>query len=195
MPALESPHANQLETFPNPALGRDYTIEIVCPEFTSLCPLTGQPDFGTITFRYTPGENCVELKALKLYLQRYRNQGAFYEAVVNRLLDDFVSACRRHHDHRHVCSRGGLKKRKSLVCGQETGLRVGLLFGLGDHDDGVFQPEVGQHIMHTVRCQLLDVVTARLAPQNDLLRVQLDGQIADAASGSVFDLLFQFRLQ
>jgi 7-cyano-7-deazaguanine reductase len=94
MPALECPHANQLETFPNPALGRDYTIEIVCPEFTSLCPLTGQPDFGTITFRYTPGENCVELKALKLYLQRYRNQGAFYEAVVNRLLDDFVSACR-----------------------------------------------------------------------------------------------------
>jgi 7-cyano-7-deazaguanine reductase len=92
MPALESPHANQLETFPNPALGRDYTIEIVCPEFTSLCPLTGQPDFGTITFRYTPGERCVELKALKLYLQRYRNQGAFYEAVVNRLLDDFVSA-------------------------------------------------------------------------------------------------------
>jgi len=93
MPALESPHANQLETFLNPALGRDYTIEIVCPEFTSLCPLTGQPDFGTITFRYTPGERCVELKALKLYLQRYRNQGAFYEAVVNRLLDDFVSAC------------------------------------------------------------------------------------------------------
>src|SRR5258708_12488214 len=94
MPALESPHANQLETLPNPALGRDYTIEIVCPEFTSLCPLTGQPDVGTITFRYTPGEHCVELKALKLYLQRYRNQGAFYEAVVNRLLDDFVSACR-----------------------------------------------------------------------------------------------------
>jgi 7-cyano-7-deazaguanine reductase len=93
MPALESPHANQLETFPNPALGRDYTIEIVCPEFTSLCPLTGQPDFGTITFRYTPGESCVELKALKLYLQRYRNQGAFYEAVVNQLLDEFVLAC------------------------------------------------------------------------------------------------------
>ncbi|MFL5243973.1 MAG: preQ(1) synthase [Gemmataceae bacterium] len=94
MPALEAPNANQLETFANPALGRDYAIEIVCPEFTSLCPLTGQPDFGTITFRYTPGERCVELKALKLYLQRYRNQGAFYEAVVNRLLDDFVAACR-----------------------------------------------------------------------------------------------------
>jgi 7-cyano-7-deazaguanine reductase len=93
MQTLEAPEASQLETFANPALGRDYTIEIVCPEFTSLCPLTGQPDFGTITFRYTPSDRCVELKALKLYLQRYRNQGAFYENVVNRLLDDFVAAC------------------------------------------------------------------------------------------------------
>jgi 7-cyano-7-deazaguanine reductase len=93
MAVLEAPQADQLETFPNPARGRDYVIEIVCPEFTSLCPLTGQPDFGTITFRYTPGERCVELKALKLYLQRYRTQGAFYETVVNRLLDDFVAAC------------------------------------------------------------------------------------------------------
>src|SRR6266852_8078193 len=91
---MEVPSAEQLETFANPSPGRDYTIEIVCPEFTSLCPLTGQPDFGTITFRYAPGARCVELKALKLYLQRYRNQGAFYEAVVNRLLDDFVAASR-----------------------------------------------------------------------------------------------------
>jgi 7-cyano-7-deazaguanine reductase len=90
---LDVPSAEQLETFANPSPGRDYTIEIVCPEFTCLCPLTGQPDFGTITFTYTPGERCVELKALKLYLQRYRNKGAFYESVVNRLLDDFVSAC------------------------------------------------------------------------------------------------------
>jgi 7-cyano-7-deazaguanine reductase len=93
MALSEAPHADQLETFPNPAQGRDYVIEIVCPEFTSLCPLTGQPDFGTITFRYTPGDRCVELKALKLYLQRYRDQGAFYENVVNRLLDDFVKSC------------------------------------------------------------------------------------------------------
>ena len=93
MPAVEVPSADQLETFANPSVGRDYTIEIVCPEFTSLCPLTGQPDFGTITYSYTPGARCVELKALKLYLQRYRNQGAFYESVVNRLLDDFVAAC------------------------------------------------------------------------------------------------------
>jgi 7-cyano-7-deazaguanine reductase len=90
---LDAPSADQLETFANPNPGRDYTIEIVCPEFTSLCPKTGQPDFGTITFTYTPGLLCVELKALKLYLQRYRTQGAFYETVVNRLLDDFVAAC------------------------------------------------------------------------------------------------------
>lgn len=87
------PTVDQLETFPNPAPGRDYLIEIVCPEFTSVCPKTGQPDFGTITFRYTPDRFCVELKSLKLYLQRFRHQGIFYEAVVNRLLDDFVKAC------------------------------------------------------------------------------------------------------
>jgi len=88
------PASDQLETFPNPRPERDYTIEIVCPEFTSMCPKTGQPDFGTITFQYTPDQACVELKSLKLYLQGYRNQGIFYEHVVNRLLDDFVKACR-----------------------------------------------------------------------------------------------------
>jgi 7-cyano-7-deazaguanine reductase len=90
---LDAPSVEQLEVFANPNPGRDYTIEIVCPEFTSLCPKTGQPDFGTITFTYVPAASCVELKSLKLYLQRYRNQGAFYETVVNRLLDDFVQAC------------------------------------------------------------------------------------------------------
>jgi len=93
MRETEAPCAEQLETFANNYAGRDYTIEIVCPEFTSVCPKTGQPDFGIITFTYTPGERCVELKALKLYLQRFRNQGVFYEHVVNRLLDDFVAAC------------------------------------------------------------------------------------------------------
>jgi 7-cyano-7-deazaguanine reductase len=91
--AETTPHFDQFETFPNPAPGRDYVIEIVCPEFTSVCPKTGQPDFGTITFIYTPSERCVELKSLKLYLQRFRNEGIFYEQVVNRLLDDFVKAC------------------------------------------------------------------------------------------------------
>jgi 7-cyano-7-deazaguanine reductase len=90
---MELPTSTQLDTFPNPNPGRDYTIDIVCPEFTSLCPKTGQPDFGTITYTYTPAERCVELKSLKLYLQRFRDQGIFYEALVNRLLDDFVKAC------------------------------------------------------------------------------------------------------
>jgi 7-cyano-7-deazaguanine reductase len=93
MPTIDAPDANQLETFLNPKPERDYVIEIVCPEFTSVCPKTGQPDFGTITFEYTPRDRCVELKSLKLYLQRFRNLGAFYETVVNRLLDDFVTAC------------------------------------------------------------------------------------------------------
>src|SRR3954471_5669323 len=94
MPVKETPIGQQLETFANQFPGRDYTIEIVCPEFTSMCPMTGQPDFGTITFSYTPAERCVELKSLKLYLQRFRNEGIFYEMIVNRLLDDFVRACR-----------------------------------------------------------------------------------------------------
>ena len=94
MPSANMPHGEQLETFPNPFPGRDYVVEIVSPEFTSLCPKTGQPDFGTITFTYTPEGKCVELKALKLYLQGFRNEGIFYEDVVNRILDDFVAACR-----------------------------------------------------------------------------------------------------
>src|SRR5207302_5864089 len=97
MPEVQVPSVEQLETFPNPAPGRDYAIEIVCPEFTSMCPKTGHPDFGTITFVYTPAERCVELKSLKLYLHRYRNLGVFYESLVNRLLDDFVKACQPRH--------------------------------------------------------------------------------------------------
>jgi 7-cyano-7-deazaguanine reductase len=88
---LSAPSREQLETFANPNPRRDYTIEINCPEFTTLCPITGQPDFGTITYSYTPDQKCVELKALKLYLQRFRNEGIFYEQVTNRLLDDFVA--------------------------------------------------------------------------------------------------------
>jgi 7-cyano-7-deazaguanine reductase len=80
-----------LETFDNEFPQRDYTIEIVCPEFTSVCPKTGQPDFGTLTFTYTPEKKCVELKSLKLYLQSFRNDGIFYENVTNRILDDLVA--------------------------------------------------------------------------------------------------------
>ncbi|MBW3595638.1 MAG: preQ(1) synthase [Planctomycetes bacterium] len=82
---------NRLETFENQFPDRDYEIEIVCPEFTSVCPKTGQPDFGTLTFTYTPDRKCVELKSLKLYLQCFRNEGIFYEHVTNRILDDLVA--------------------------------------------------------------------------------------------------------
>lgn len=83
-----------LEAFPNPRPGRDYQIEFVFPEFTSVCPVTGQPDFATITVRYVPDRQCVEMKSLKLYFFAYRNKGIFYEAVVNTILDDLVEALR-----------------------------------------------------------------------------------------------------
>jgi 7-cyano-7-deazaguanine reductase len=79
-----------LETFENPYPDRDYEIFIQQPEFTSLCPKTGHPDFATIEIRYIPGPKCIELKSLKIYLQGYRNEGIFYERLVNRILDDLV---------------------------------------------------------------------------------------------------------
>ena len=86
-----------LETFENQYPQRDYLIEIECPEFTSVCPKTGQPDFGTLTFLYTPDRLCVELKSLKLYLQSYRNDGIFYENVTNSILDDMVALLAPRH--------------------------------------------------------------------------------------------------
>lgn len=88
---MPAPSRELLETFENQFPGRDYVIEIVCPEFTSVCPKTGQPDFGTLTITYTPAARCVELKSLKLYLQGFRNEGIFYENVTNRILDDLVA--------------------------------------------------------------------------------------------------------
>jgi 7-cyano-7-deazaguanine reductase len=88
---MSEPTRDILETFENPYPDRDYTITIVCPEFTSLCPKTGQPDFGTLTIRYVPDRRCVELKSLKFYLQQFRNVGIFYEHVTNRILDDLVA--------------------------------------------------------------------------------------------------------
>ena len=83
--------ASLLQTFPNPNPERDYVIRHVAPEFTSRCPVTGQPDFGTVIVEYVPDARCVEVKSLKLYLQSYRDQGIFYEAVTNRILDDLVN--------------------------------------------------------------------------------------------------------
>jgi 7-cyano-7-deazaguanine reductase len=80
-----------LETFPNPCPERDYEISISCPEFTSLCPKTGLPDFGEIRILYAPASLCVELKSLKYYMIEFRNQGIFYEAVTNQILDDLVA--------------------------------------------------------------------------------------------------------
>jgi 7-cyano-7-deazaguanine reductase len=88
-----STHA-ALETFPNPRPERDFEIAIDCPEFTSMCPKTGLPDFGTIHIRYVPDRLCVELKSLKYYLLDYRNKGIFYEAATNQILDDLVGSCR-----------------------------------------------------------------------------------------------------
>jgi 7-cyano-7-deazaguanine reductase len=88
------PGMSRLETFTNPHPGRDYVVQHTCPEFTSVCPRTGQPDFGTIRITYVPDRLCVELKSLKLYLQDYRSKGIFYEDVVNVILDDLVAAAR-----------------------------------------------------------------------------------------------------
>ena len=83
--------SKQLDTFENPKTGRDFTIRIDIPEFTCLCPMTGQPDFATITIEYIPNELCVELKSLKLYMWSFREAGAFHEAVTNEILDDIVN--------------------------------------------------------------------------------------------------------
>jgi 7-cyano-7-deazaguanine reductase len=85
--------STQLETFPNPHPERDYTIRMNLPEFTCLCPKTGQPDFAVFDLEYVPGAKCVELKSLKLYLWSFRDQGAFHEAVTNRIADDLAGAC------------------------------------------------------------------------------------------------------
>src|SRR5215203_1095125 len=100
-----------LETFPSPRPGREFEIAISCPEFTSICPITGQPDFGEIQIRYVPADLCIELKSLKYYIQGFRNRGIFYEAVTNEILDDLVAACtpRRMTVVGNFTPRGGIK--------------------------------------------------------------------------------------
>ena len=100
-----------LETFPNPSPGRDFEIAISCPEFTSVCPKTGLPDFGEIRISYVPGDRCIELKSLKYYFIGFRNRGIFYEAVTNQILDDLVAACapRRMTVVGDFSVRGGIK--------------------------------------------------------------------------------------
>ncbi len=94
---MPSKPGKELETFDNPNPGRDYTVRIRIPEFTCLCPKTGQPDFATLNLEYVPAERCVELKSLKLYIWSYRDRGAFHEAVTNEILDDLARACEPHY--------------------------------------------------------------------------------------------------
>ena len=91
---MPSRPSRQLVTFPNPSPRRDYVIRHECPEYTALCPVTGQPDFGTIVVVYAPDRRCIELKSLKLYLWSFRDEGHYFEQVTNRILDDLVKACR-----------------------------------------------------------------------------------------------------
>ncbi len=102
--------SSALETFPNPKPDREYEISISCPEFTSVCPKTGMPDFGEIRIKYVPNKLCIELKALKYYLVGFRDQGIYYENVTNKILDDLVSACapRRMTVTGAFSARGGI---------------------------------------------------------------------------------------
>ena len=106
-----------LETFPNQFPDRDYEIEVTCPEFTAVCPKTGQPDFGTIVITYYPSATVIELKSLKLYLNDFRNRGIYYEHSINAILDDLVAACkpRRLRVIGQFTPRGGISSRITAV--------------------------------------------------------------------------------
>ena len=106
-----------IETFPNPRPERDFDIDIECPEFTSMCPKTGLPDFGTIHISYVPDDRCIELKALKYYLLEFRDKGIFYESVTNQILDDLVAVCspRRMKVVGAFIPRGGIRTTVTAV--------------------------------------------------------------------------------
>lgn len=119
----KTPKQGTLEVFPNPNPRRDYSIRIDCPDFTSLCPVTGQPDFAQILVDYVPDKCCIETKSLKFYLASYRNVHSFNEAVINRILDDLVAAChpRRMRIEGHFVARGGLALTVIAEHSQESG--------------------------------------------------------------------------
>ena len=117
------PNADLLECFDNPNPGRDYVIEHVAEEFTSVCPRTGHPDFGTVSVRYVADTKCVELKSLKLYLQSFRNEGIFYEAVTNRIADDLAGVMQPRWLVVETCwkGRGGIRSRIRVAVGDVPG--------------------------------------------------------------------------
>ena len=114
----------QIETFPNPAPERNYLIRHICPEFTSVCPKTGQPDFATIELEYVPDQLCLELKSLKLYYYSFRNEGIYYEAVTNRLLSELAAVCNPRYIKvtGHFNVRGGISSVVVAQIGQEPPL-------------------------------------------------------------------------
>ena len=114
-----------IETFPNPRPERDFDIDIECPEFTSMCPKTGLPDFGTIHISYVPDDRCIELKALKYYLLEFRSKGIFYESVTNQILDDLVAVCspRRMKVVGAFTPRGGIRTTVTAVYEKKVGSR------------------------------------------------------------------------
>jgi 7-cyano-7-deazaguanine reductase len=126
----------QLETFPNQHPGRRYTVTLVCPEFTCVCPMTGQPDFATITIRYIPDGRIVESKSLKLYLWSYRNEGVFHEHVTNQILDDLVAALDPHFCEVEgaFAVRGGIAL---TVTAQHTKPETGALSGQNQSVGGI----------------------------------------------------------
>jgi 7-cyano-7-deazaguanine reductase len=117
---MPSAPTSRLEVVPNPHPDRDYEVSMAVPEFTCLCPMTGQPDFATIRIRYGPDQHLVELKSLKLYMWSYRQQGAFHEDVTNRILNDFVAAARPRWAEvvGDFAVRGGIKTEVRTVYGK-----------------------------------------------------------------------------
>lgn len=117
------PDIKLLECFPTPAPGRDFLIEHIAEEFTSTCPKTGHPDFGTVTVRFVPNELCVELKSLKLYLQSFRNEGIFYEAVTNKICDDLAEVMEPKYMEivTNWKGRGGIRSVITATYGQQGG--------------------------------------------------------------------------
>ena len=113
------PTKDILETFENPFPQRDFVVETIAPEFTSVCPKTGQPDFATIDLEYVPNQLCIELKSLKLYYYSFRNQGIYFEAVINRLLDELSEACKPRW--MRVTGRFNVRGGISSVITAETG--------------------------------------------------------------------------
>lgn len=176
-----------LEVFNNPNPDRDYTITHVNPEFTSVCPMTGLPDFGTITMEYIPDRLCVELKSLKYYYLDYRNKGIFYEAVTNMILDDMVEALKPRYIRvtGEFSTRGGLH---SIVVVEHHGSRSLESAGMSEMAASPLEQEIGSHAMEGIQ-QVADIVAGIDDPKvieniiDEIANSQGDGPEQDEKKG------------